>query len=182
MCANKSLGNGEDHRNRGTGSDRRRGALQAGQFGIAHGELDLGMAKQFLDGNDIGTIIEQLGSHRMTKLMTGDRHTALLRVILHTLVNALYRKRLPLVAPFLNQKDFLLPCRWPSTQTTSYRRSRIGADARMINSGMSVIVPDPIFDELISAVPVTVLFFERQGRQGPRQSSDWLLTISKITC
>ncbi len=73
------------------------------------------MAKQLLDGNDIGAIIEQLGSHRMTMLMTGDRNTTLLRVLLHRLLDASHRKRLSLVAAFFHQKDLLLPCRWSHT-------------------------------------------------------------------
>ena len=64
------------------------------------------MPQQILDSDDISATIEQIRSHRMTKLMTGDRNTALLRVILHTLLNSPYRKWPTLVGTFLNQKDF----------------------------------------------------------------------------
>ena len=65
-------------------------SLQAGQLAITHGELDFGMTKQLLDGNDISTIVEQLGGHRVPKLMTGDRDAAFLRVILHPFLDPPY--------------------------------------------------------------------------------------------
>ena len=47
---------------------------QTGQSAVAHGQLDLCMTKQFLDSNVIGTAVEQLGSHRMQKLVTASQY------------------------------------------------------------------------------------------------------------
>ena len=64
--------------------------LEARQLAVAHGELDLCMTKQLLDGNDIGAAIEQLGRHGMPELMATDMDTTFLRVILGSLLNAPY--------------------------------------------------------------------------------------------
>ncbi len=79
--------------------------LEVGDPAVPLCGRDLTMPQEVLNGSKVCIGVEELRGHRVAKAMAGNVEFAFSRIVLHPLLNASYRYRLPLRVPFCTRNN-----------------------------------------------------------------------------